>query len=80
MSTYKLEVRKEYGLLQLRLHAVGDAPPAWSAPHKELKDLLAELDAALEAVSFKSDDSVIFRQTGYSDTRALREAVRLGTY
>jgi hypothetical protein len=80
MSTYKLEVRKEYGLLQLRLHAVGDAPATWSEPKRELKELLADLDAALAAVSLKEDDSVIFRQTGYSDARALREAVRLGTY
>lgn len=80
MATYKLEVRKEFGKLQHRLWGVGDKPPAWSEPRLELKDLLADLDEAIAAVRLKSDDSVIFRQTGYADARALREAVRTGTY
>ncbi|MCC6622878.1 MAG: hypothetical protein IT385_16585 [Deltaproteobacteria bacterium] len=80
MATYKLEVRKEFGKLQHRLWGVGDKPPGWSEPRLELRELLSDLDAALAAIHLKADDSVIFRQTGYADGRALREAVRTGTY
>lgn len=81
MAIYRLDIEKRFGQLQLRLFPQGTTPPAFGAPARDLKGLLAALDEALAPLDTKSGaDSVIFREIEYTKKTPLKETVRLSKF
>lgn len=80
MATYKLEIKKEFGQLHLRMYASADASPAFGGPVKDLNSLIEAVNSSLDERKVTGADTVIFRQIGYTDRTDLREAVRTATY
>lgn len=80
MATYKLEIKKEFGQLHLRMFASSEPAPAYVGPVKDLNGLLDAVNKTLDEQQVGKADTVVFRQIGYSDRGDLREAVRTATY
>ncbi|TNF31244.1 MAG: hypothetical protein EP329_12625 [Deltaproteobacteria bacterium] len=80
MATYKLEIKKEFGQLHLRLFPSSEPAPAYIGPVKDLRGLLEAVGKSLDDQHVGTADTVIFRQIGYSDRTDLSEAVRTATY
>jgi hypothetical protein len=81
MGIYKLEVEKKFGQLQLRLFPQGDKPAEFGPPASDIKQLVEQLDQALERLDIKGGaDSVIFRGIEYKKNVDLRETVRFSKF
>lgn len=80
MATYKLEIKKEFGQLHLRMYASADLAPTFAGPVKDLIGLIEAVNSSLDERKVTSADTVVFRQIGYNDRTDLRDAVRTATY
>ncbi len=80
MATFKLEVRKQFGKLQHRLWSADKTSPDFDGPTGDLAGLLEAVHKSLEGAGVTKNDTVIFRQVGYSNREELRFAVRTAKY
>jgi hypothetical protein len=81
MAIYKLDIDKKFGQYHLRLSPQADKSAELSSTAKDVRGLIANLDAALAGLDLRvNGDTVIFRQIEYDDSTNLRETVRFSRY
>jgi len=80
VTTFKLEIVKEFGRFKHRLTPSAETPGDWTEPVGDKQALLVDLGRSLGGVAFAKGDTVIFRSVAYTDAAELTNTVKFSNF